>query len=107
VLENLISNAAKYSKDDAPIEVSLRTNESGSAEVLVRDHGIGLNESDLESVFTPFFRSDRAKTLAKGMGLGLAVCKRLIEAQNGRVWAVRRPEGGCDFFFTLSPEPEA
>ena len=85
----------------APIECVVRENGEGEIDVSVRDSGIGLDSAEAEELFTPFYRSLKARAKAKGMGLGLAVCKRLVEAQGGRIWACARPEGGCDFTFTL------
>ena len=101
VVDNLVNNADKYSPIEAPIEILVRTNGSDDVEVCVRDHGIGLEQSDSEQVFTPFYRSTRAKSQAKGLGLGLAVCKRVLEAQGGSIRAVARPEGGSDFVFNV------
>jgi len=101
VIENMISNADKYSPSGAPIECVVRENSEGEIDVSVRDYGIGLDTAEAEELFTPFYRSPKARAKAKGMGLGLAVCKRLVEAQGGRIWACARPEGGCDFTFTL------
>jgi PAS domain S-box-containing protein len=103
VLENLLSNADKYSPPDARIDVIARPNEAGEPEVCVRDYGVGIHPDEADAIFTPFYRSPKAKSLAKGMGLGLAVCKRVIEAQNGRISVSARPEGGCDFIFCLQP----
>ena len=101
VTANLIGNAHKYSPDGEPIEVLLRTKESGEVEVRVRDHGIGVDETEMPNLFVPFYRTGAARRYAAGMGLGLAVCKRIIQAHAGRIWAERRPEGGTDFVFTL------
>jgi signal transduction histidine kinase len=106
LVDNLISNANKYSPEGAPIEVHLRRNEDGEAEVRVRDYGIGLDEVDVETLFVPFYRSLKAKNQAKGVGLGLAVCKRVVEAQDGRIWAESRTGGGSDFIFTLKAAVE-
>jgi PAS domain S-box-containing protein len=100
-LDNLISNADKYSPPDSPIEITIRRNGRWNVEVCVRDYGIGLDEEEVEQVFTPFYRSPLAAAQAKGIGLGLAVCKRVIEAQGGTIRAVARAEGGCDFIFTV------
>jgi PAS domain S-box-containing protein len=102
VLDNLITNADKYSAPDAPIEIVVRAG-ADDVEVAVRDHGIGLDEDDVDKVFSPFYRSSRGRNQAKGIGLGLAVCKRVMEAQGGSIHVVNRPEGGCDFIFTLRP----
>jgi signal transduction histidine kinase len=102
VLENLITNADKYSAGDKPIVIITRSDGEEQVEICVRDFGIGLDEEDVERVFTPFYRADGAKSRAKGIGLGLAVCKRVIEVQGGTIRAIARPEGGCDFVFNLN-----
>jgi PAS domain S-box-containing protein len=101
VIANLIGNANKYSPAGRTIEVTLATNASDEVEVHVRDQGIGVEEADLANLFVPFYRTGNARRYAAGMGLGLAVCKRIIEAHGGRIWASRRPEGGSDFAFAL------
>ena len=101
VMDNLVTNADKYSPPECPIEILVHPNGRDDVEVCVRDYGIGLDEGDPEQVFTPFYRSARARSQAKGIGLGLAVCKRVIEAQGGTIRAVSRPEGGSDFIFNI------
>jgi PAS domain S-box-containing protein len=101
VLENLITNADKYSADDKPIVISTRADGEAMVEVCVRDYGIGLEDGETEQVFIPFYRADAAKSRAKGIGLGLAVCKRVLEVQGGSIRAIARSEGGCDFVFNL------
>jgi two-component system sensor histidine kinase KdpD len=101
LVENLISNADKYSPPASPIEVLLRTSDEHEAEVHVRDTGIGVSETELPNLFTPFYRTTTARKYARGMGLGLAVCKRIVEAHGGRIWVTRRPEGGSDFAFSM------
>jgi signal transduction histidine kinase len=101
VLHNLISNADKYSPPDKPIEVVAGRNGDQGVDVCVRDYGVGLDEDETEEIFTPFYRPARIRDSAQGIGLGLAVCKRVIEAQGGSIRAVSRPEGGCDFIFAL------
>lgn len=103
VLQNLLSNADKYSPPEAKIEIDVRANEAGQPEVHVKDRGIGLDENDMKEMFTPFYRSVRARKRAGGMGLGLAVCKRALEAQRGTIRANARPDGGSDFCFSLEP----
>lgn len=106
VVEDLLTNADKYSPLAAPIEISV-CSEAGEVVVRVRDYGIGIGDDEVLEVFTPFYRSARAKMQANGIGLGLAACKRVIEAQGGRIWAEARREGGCDFTFTLKGAPES
>jgi PAS domain S-box-containing protein len=97
---NLLSNADKYSPRDQVIDVILSA-DSEEATVAVLDRGIGLGGDDAGTIFTPFYRSTSAKRHASGMGIGLAVCKRIVEAQGGRTWARPRAGGGAEVGFAL------
>jgi K+-sensing histidine kinase KdpD len=101
VLTNLISNADKYSPPETPVEVELLS-EDGVITVRVKDKGPGVAEAELEQIFDRFYRSPDATTRASGKGLGLTVCKRLVEALSGRIWAEnRRDDTGLIVTFTL------
>ena len=100
VVANLLENAAKYSPEDTPIEIELRR-EGDEIIVRVLDRGVGLTEDEVGHVFEAFYRSPRIASGSSGMGIGLSVCKRLIEEQGGHVWALPRPEGGSEFGFSL------
>jgi len=100
VLDNLLSNAAKYSSPEAPIEL-VAINSDNSVEVRVLDRGIGLAEEEIDNLFVPFYRSAAAAQTASGVGVGLTVCKRVIEAQGGTIWARPREGGGSEFGFSL------
>jgi signal transduction histidine kinase/PAS domain-containing protein len=98
ILHNLVENARKYSPPGSEIE--LGATEKGSwVEISVADRGIGIK--DPGALFQPFGREDHAEKMASGMGLGLSVCRTLVEAQSGRIWAEQRPGGGSVFSFTL------
>ena len=102
VVENLLSNAHKYSPDDQPIGVEVTLAADGaSVAVRVLDRGDGIPEDQVESVFQPFFRAPRATRTASGIGLGLAVCKRLVELQGGSITLYPRDGGGTVFQFTM------
>jgi PAS domain S-box-containing protein len=107
LIGNLLSNADKYSPRTERIEVTLRVT-AGEAQVAVLDRGIGLPEGEVDQLFIPFYRATAARQQASGMGIGLAVCKRLAEVQGGRVWASARPGGGSEvgFALPLAPDPD-
>jgi signal transduction histidine kinase len=101
VLDNLISNAIKYSERDTLIQVTVRTAKN-EAIVSVIDHGPGLGEDDIAKLFRPFFRArSKATGGEKSTGLGLAIVQRIIQAHNGRVWVESRVGYGSIFSFAL------
>lgn len=100
VIRNLLSNAEKYSPTDEPIDLEVGR-DGNELVVFVRDRGRGFVEGEAEKVFEPFYRSPQARQRASGVGIGLAVCKRLIEAQGGRMWARSREGGGAELGFAL------
>jgi len=99
-LRNLVSNAEKYSPPGTPIAIHGHV-EGDAVVVNVLDDGPGIDGDEAASLFMPFYRSNATAHLAQGVGIGLAVCKRLIEAQEGEIWAVRRETGGSRFGFSL------
>ncbi len=108
VVGNLLGNAHKYSPIGLPIEVEVgRADSSSEAVVRVSDRGIGLGPDDPNELFSPFRRADAARARAGGMGIGLAVCRRLVEGFGGRIWAEPRADGGSTFTFTLPIAPDA
>ena len=100
LLENLISNADKYSPPGAPIEVRVMRR-GDAAEVIVRDRGIGFTEDEIHKLFTPFYRGEAARMNNNGVGIGLTVCRRLVETLGGTMAARPRRGGGSEFSFTL------
>jgi signal transduction histidine kinase len=98
VLQNLVGNAVKFRAEAAPqIEVSALR---GSAEwvVTVRDNGVGVDPAQSTRIFGMFSRADRE---ADGVGIGLAVCRRIVEAHGGRIWVEPADGGGSAFRFTM------
>jgi PAS domain S-box-containing protein len=100
VLRNLLSNADKYSPQDALIEVRARAEED-EVVVEVLDRGPGIEAQELERIFERFYRSEKTARQASGLGIGLTVCQRLIEAQNGRLWGEAREGGGLRMAFAV------
>ena len=99
VLVNLLENALKYSPENSP--VAIRAQMAGEElEVSVLDEGEGIPEQNLTSVFEKFNRGDRTGETG-GIGLGLSICKGLVEAHNGKIWARRRDPHGTNLTFTI------
>ncbi len=102
VLMNLVENALKYTPAESPIEISARS-EEGGVQVEVADRGPGLPEGAGERVFEKFYRA-RPSQDRSGFGLGLSICRGIVEAHGGRIWADSRPGGGTAFRFFLPIE---
>jgi two-component system, OmpR family, phosphate regulon sensor histidine kinase PhoR len=107
VLRNLLDNAIKYSPRGGDVRVSLEPN--GSAmRFAVHDEGIGFEPSDADAIFERFRRLDPSMTRGiGGTGLGLYICRELVERMSGRIWAESRPGAGSSFYFELPLAREA
>ena len=97
---NLLGNADKYSPNADPIEVNVRR-AGREARVTVRDRGIGIPEENVDRLFTAFYRSDAARRLSGGLGIGLSASKHVVALLGGRIWAHPREGGGSEFGFAL------
>ncbi len=120
VLTNLITNAIKYSPEGGEVHVELRVatgpaptddpvgrgNESRKVALLsVRDHGIGIPPNQLRFVFDKFYRGDAPIVKrVPGTGLGLFICKSIVEAHDGRIWVESQPGQGSTFYVSLPQE---
>ncbi len=105
---NLFENSIKYSSADTDLKVSVRARPLGSGggwRVSVADNGIGIADRDLTKVFEPFTRLHAGDAYGGGTGVGLAICRRAVEAHGGTIEAVSRPEGGTEIVFTLPANP--
>ena len=101
VVANLLDNADKYAPANEAIIVEMHADDQ-QVTVSVRDFGAGLPPADLERIFERFYRTDSSDSqTAYGYGLGLYICRRLIEAQGGLIWAENHPGGGAVFSFSL------
>jgi signal transduction histidine kinase len=100
VILNLLNNANKYSPVGGKISLQLRP-EPGRLVVSVTDNGPGIPAEDQSSMFQPYFRREADRERYQGMGLGLAICKQLVEQHGGRIWLMSRPGEGATFAFSL------
>ena len=100
VLTNLIENAVKYTPADSPIVIEAEL-ERDTMRIEVRDQGPGIPAGLSTRIFEKFVRVAGPERHADGMGLGLAICKGIIELHQGRIWVENLPDGGARFIFTL------
>lgn len=102
VFEALIDNALKFSGDGKQIEVEIRDTSGLMVQVAIRDEGIGIPEAEHARVFRQFYQIDGSTTRTYGgMGLGLAIVRKIIDAHGGRVWLESDVGQGTAVFFTV------
>ncbi|MAC39910.1 MAG: hypothetical protein CMH93_10390, partial [Oceanicaulis sp.] len=101
LMQNLIGNAIKYHRSGSPVHVSVDAHEEDNAwRISVADNGIGIAPQYREQIFHPFKRL-HAKDEYSGTGMGLAICRKIIESHGGVLWVEESPSGGSLFLFTL------
>ena len=101
IVANLLDNAAKFSPPGKPIEVRA-VSEEDEVVISVRDYGIGIPADQLERIFDRFYQiSDRGDAYRHGIGLGLAICRGLVEAHKGRIWVESTVGEGSTFSFSV------
>jgi PAS domain S-box-containing protein len=93
VMLNLVSNAQKYAGDDWRVQISAHP-VGGAVAITVADNGPGIPTMDMPYLFDKYYRGRRSGK-AEGLGLGLYICRLIIEAHDGQIWAENRPEGGA------------
>jgi len=104
VFINLLENAVRHTPAGTPISIAARP-DGGSIVVEVADRGPGIPGGEEEAVFERFVRATTAESRAgAGSGLGLTICRGIVAAHGGRIWACNRPEGGAAFRFTIPLE---
>jgi two-component system sensor histidine kinase KdpD len=100
ILTNLLSNADKYSPAGEPVVVNTTLKDDNVC-VEVTDAGDGVASGEEDKIFDTFFRSEKTATKAPGQGLGLTVCRKLVEAQGGVIWARNNAGGGFSVGFSF------
>ncbi len=106
LVQNLLSNALKFSKADQPPRITLGAGQEGEQwRISIRDEGIGIAKENLERIFGMFQRL-HTQDQYPGSGLGLATCKKIVELHGGKIWMESRAERGSTVYFTL-PVPQS
>ena len=105
LFQNLVGNALKFSGEE-PVRISLEAVHRGDQwEFIVRDNGIGIDPSDAERIFIIFQRLHTRQEY-EGTGIGLAICKRIVERHGGRIWVESQAGQGAAFHFTIPERHE-
>jgi light-regulated signal transduction histidine kinase (bacteriophytochrome) len=104
VFQNLIGNAIKF-RSERPLEIRIGARRDGSDWLLwVKDNGIGMSPEYRERIFEVFQRLHSRKQYP-GSGIGLAICKKVVQRHGGRIWVESEPEQGATFYFTIPATP--
>ena len=107
LFQNLIGNAVKYRKPGQAPEVHISAEQKQTEWVIsIRDNGIGFDPKYAKTIFEPFKRLHTAENYA-GTGVGLTICRRIVQAQGGRIWAESQPDQGTTISFTLPVDTAA
>ncbi len=102
VLYNIISNAVKFSNLNSEITVETSLYDENNVLVKVMDQGIGIDADKLFTIFEPFTSESRRGTAGeKSIGLGLSICKKIVELHHGKIWVESKPNDGSEFFIIL------
>jgi signal transduction histidine kinase len=106
VLTNLISNGIKFTPSQGEVKIAVQKNGSGWVQVSVMDTGPGITHEEVNKIFNEFYQIKQpGEGKAKGVGLGLAISKKLVEMHGGRIWVESELGKGSTFFFTVPVEP--
>jgi signal transduction histidine kinase len=102
LLNNLVTNAVKFTPKDKGIITIDAEDDGNFVTVSVKDNGIGMSSDQLDKVFDEFYKADESRHEMDSSGLGLSICKRIVEKHGGRIWAESPGKGkGSTFYFTL------
>ena len=107
VFKNLITNSIKYTSEDGGKIIIDAKKEKNIVTVSLKDTGIGMSKDQLKKVFDEFYKADQTTSEYKSSGLGLSICKRIIEKHDGKIWVESPGPGkGSTFYFTLKSADE-
>lgn len=101
VLYNLVENSLKYRKENGIIKI-IASREGDEVLIRVLDNGIGINSDDIPYVFDKFYRAEKSRSSSiPGSGLGLSICKYIVENHGGTIYCKSQKEKGCEIGFTI------
>ena len=101
VLLNLIENALKFSEDEGEIFITMLHRTNQWVQVIVRDYGPGIPQEEQQRIFVDRVRLPQTSQETTGFGIGLSVCRRIVEVHGGKIWVVSKPSEGACFYFTV------
>lgn len=103
LFDNLITNSIKYSDEGGTLEIDAEEEEEGDfVTISIKDNGVGMAEEQLGHIFEEFYKVDPSRHDLDSSGLGLSICKRIVEKHGGKIWAESPGEGkGTTFYFTI------
>ena len=104
VITNLVDNAVKFTPSESPISISVHLEED-SVVVSVEDTGPGVEHEEKNKLFETFYRGKQLMSV-HGLGLGLAICQKIIEAHGGKIWVENNKSQGAAFRFSLPLQRE-
>ena len=106
LFDNLFNNAIKYTKDSGTITIDAKQDKD-FVTVSIKDTGAGMTEEQLSRIFDEFYKVDWSRHDFDSSGLGLPICKRIVEKHGGKIWAESKGEGkGTTMYFTLPMSSE-
>jgi signal transduction histidine kinase len=102
LIDNLLSNAARYARENGTVRIAAASR-GGVVVVSVEDDGVGLKPEQCDRIFDEFFKADTARHDLNTQGLGLAICRRIVQNHQGRIWAKSPGIGrGTTVYFSLN-----
>ncbi len=101
VLLNLLENALKFSEDEGEIFITMLHRTNQWVEVIIRDNGPGIPSEEQQRIFVDRVRLPQTSQETIGFGIGLSVCRRIVEVHGGKIWVVSKPTEGACFYFTV------
>lgn len=108
VIDNIISNSIKYRRKDVKGKITLSISEYKHSVIFeIADNGMGVEHENLGRIFDTLYRADKARSnVSNGSGLGLAVCRQIVQQHGGLIWAQNNSDGGLSIFISLPTQEE-